>query len=62
MGKISDAKLAPIAQKMGISPQLIREMIMRIGMLESEEETEALLEMEGKKRNGNNCESKMISE
>ena len=65
MGKISDAELAPIAQKMGISPQQIRSMIRRIGGKGSDEETEALLETERTARNGgngNNCESKLISE
>jgi uncharacterized protein YjcR len=65
MGKISDEELAPIAQKMGISPQQIRSMIRRIGLKGSEEETEALLKTERTEKNngnGNNCESKLISE
>lgn len=65
MGKISDEELAPIAQKMGISPQQIRSMIRRIGSKGSEEETEALLETERTERNGGNgnpFESKLITE
>ena len=65
MGKIDDAELAPIAQKLGISPQQIRSMIRRIGWKGSEGETEALLETERTARNngnGNNFESKMITE
>ena len=65
MGKIDDTELTPIAQKLGISPQQIRSMIRRIGWTGSDEETEALLETERTARNngnGNNFESKMITE
>lgn len=65
MGKISDAELTPIASKLGISPQMIRSMIRRMGVKASEEETRALLETERDARNGgdcNHCESKLISE
>jgi len=65
MGKIGDAELAPIAGKLGISPQQIRSMIRKIGGKGSEEETEALLETERDARNGvncNHCESKLITE
>lgn len=66
MGKIGDAELAPIAQKLGISSQQIRSMIRRIGWTGSDGETEALLETERTERNvgwtWNNCESKLISE
>jgi len=65
MGKIDDAELAPIAEKLGISPQQIRSMIRRIGWKGSEEETEALLETERTVRNGgngNNFVSKLVSE
>jgi site-specific recombinase XerC len=64
MGKISDAELAPIAGKLGISPQQIRTMIRRIRADGSEEETEALLETERNNGNCNNnhCESKLIPE
>lgn len=65
MGKIDDAELAPIAQKLGITAQQIRTMIRRIGEKGSEEETEALLQTERTARNGgngNHCESKLITE
>lgn len=66
MGKISDAELAPISQKLRISPQQIRAMIKRIGERGSEEETEALLETERTVRNGrvnnNHSESKIVTE
>lgn len=65
MGKISDTELAPIARKLGISPNQIRAMIRRIGVTGSEEETEALLENERNARNEencNHCESKIVTE
>jgi len=65
MGKMSDTDLGPIAGKLGISPQMIRAMIRRIGVKGSEEETEALLETERDARNSgnnNNHESKLITE
>jgi phage anti-repressor protein len=61
-GKISDTELAPTAQKLGITPQQIRAIIKRISTTGSEEETEALLQTERTARNGNHCESKLITE
>ncbi len=65
MGKIDYVELAPIAEKLEISPQHIRSIIRRIGERGSDNETETLLETERKARNGgnsNNFESKLITE
>ncbi|MFH0748846.1 MAG: tyrosine-type recombinase/integrase [Candidatus Bathyarchaeota archaeon] len=65
MGKISNVELAPIAEKLGISPDMVRNMIQRIGEKGSEEETEALLDTERTARTGghsNNHESRLVTE
>jgi len=65
MGKIDYVELAPIAEKLEISPQHIRSIIRRIGERGSDNETETLLETERTARNGgngNNFESKLITE
>ena len=50
MGKITDVELAPIADKLNISPEQIRTMIRRIREEGREEETEALIKSERKQR------------
>ena len=50
MGKITDVELAPIAEKLNISPEQIRTMIRRIREEGREEETEALIKSERKQR------------
>ncbi len=50
MGKISDIELAPIAEKLSISPEQIRTMIRRIREEGREEETEVLIKSERKQR------------
>jgi site-specific recombinase XerD len=62
MGKLGDAELAPIAGKLGITPQQIRAMIQRIRVTGSAEETEALLQTERAYYNDSNGESKLVSE
>lgn len=70
IGKIDDAELAPIAQKLGITQDQIRAMLKRIRREGVAQEDEALLELERKLRgealrNDENCnqyESKLITE
>lgn len=65
MGKIGDEELAPIAEKLRITPQQIRMMIRRIRGEGAEEETEVLLETERIERglgNSNHYESRIITE
>jgi integrase len=61
MGKIDDAELAPIARKLGISPQQIRAMIQRIKSRGASEETEALIHTE-QYPTSNNRETRLIDE
>jgi integrase len=61
MGKIDDMELAPIARKLGISPQQIRSMIQRIRSHGANEETEALIHTE-QYSTSNNRETRLIDE
>lgn len=71
LGKIEDSELAPIAQKLGITPRQIRTLIRRVGGETERErrETEALLKQERKQRTAtdggfqnNHFESKIVTE